>query len=184
MSRYSSYKSGVSQYTKTAKGFFRGANKTVRAGYSDAFGGIAAMSRTTKTLITLAFAVGILFVPWGIFQYAGWILYTLFAYLSNYGADLLVKIVELAVNYLAMGITWVLNLFIQFADWVFYSLSGLFNGQDTYTHMESFSFSKIGFAWDMHLDPNSFKPSTFDTRTLIMWLWDNVLKPAFSSIHL
>lgn len=167
---------------RRAKRFTRGALDTVSSGCLNVFSGIRTVSNTTKTLFVLVFAIGVLFVPWGIFQYAGWLLYTLFAYISNYAVDLLVLIASYAVNFVGMLLSWIVNAVIGLFDSAFYALAGLWDGQDTYIHMQGFTFEHIAFNWDMHLDPNCYRPASFDARTLIGWLWDNVLSSLFDRV--
>jgi hypothetical protein len=86
------------------------------------------MSSTIKSLIVIVFFVAILFVPWGVFYYAGWAVGAAFMFLISMIYWVFVNI----FNALASGIIAVVNgvasIFMGFIIWIVEAIMHIFLG--------------------------------------------------------
>lgn len=156
------YRAGAGNVAK--RGYYRGkgALRNAGRGLNNASFGTVTMvtggwSQATfkmKGLITLVLAVAILFVPFGIFQYGGWSMYLVFTWVINS-----------FYWFVATIINAILNMFISSIDTIFSYVTELVGG--VYQPLSSWTLTTGSL-----LDPDSFKPTTFDTRYLLHWAWD------------
>lgn len=108
-----------------------------------------------KGLLAFVLTFAVLFVPFGIFQYAGWSMYLSFCWVINSFYWFLATIVNA-----------ILNLFINIVDILFGWITEYIGG--TYQSLDSWQLSTGSL-----LDPDVYKPTTFNTDYLLSWLWDN-----------
>ena len=147
-------KSGYYKGKKAVRGAGSGINRAsfgtvdmVTSGWSNA-------TFRMRGLISLVLLVAILFVPFGIFQYAGWSMYLVFTWVINS-----------FYWFVATIINAILNMFISSIDTIFEYVTEAVGG--TYQPLESWTLTTGSL-----LSPDVFKPTTFDTRYLAHWLYD------------
>ncbi|KGK99370.1 hypothetical protein LI82_05035 [Methanococcoides methylutens] len=113
------------------------------------------MSWKLRGLLAFVLAFAIFFIPFGAFQYAGWGLYLSMAWIING-----------FYWFIATIMNAILNVFISSIDTIFQYVTEHVGG--TYQSLESWTLTTGTL-----LNPDSFKPTEFDTRYLAQWVFDN-----------
>lgn len=113
------------------------------------------LSWKLRGLVALVVAFAIFFVPYGAFQYAGWTMYLSMAWIINGFYWFIASIMNA-----------LLNMFISSIDTIFEYVTQTVGG--TYQPLESWTLTTGTL-----LNPDVFKPDTFDTRYLAEWVFDN-----------
>jgi len=113
------------------------------------------MTYRMRGLIAFVIVVAVLFIPFGIFQYAGWSMYLVVTWVING-----------FYWFVATIINAILNIFISSIDTIFSFVTEQVGG--TYKPLEDWTLTTGTL-----LNPDSFKPTSFDNRYLLQWIWDS-----------
>jgi hypothetical protein len=145
---------GASRFNRGGRiigGFGRAGENTLHA----ISGSWNQLSWKIRGLLAFVLTFAILFIPFGVFQYAGWSMYMVFTWIIN-GFYWFVATVMNAL----------LNVFVTVIDSIFQYVTEYIGG--TYQSLDSWQITSGTL-----LDPDVFKPDEFDDRYLLQWVMDN-----------